>query len=91
MLQTKRPGTLYHGWHIEVIRQDNEFCFQCYPPQSNFCDDASAHGSFEAAWAAACHFVDRELAIVALMDCVADWFDRAKIDQAEYWNLTRFD
>lgn len=91
MLKTKRPGTFYHGWHIEVVRQGSEFCFQCYPPQSDFCNDASAHASIDAAWVAACDFVDRELAILAVMNCLTDWFDRGKISEAEYWNLTSFD
>lgn len=94
MLQTQAL-TVYHGWAIEVVRQDNEFdsefYFACYAPTlPDFCNDGEGYADEAAAFAAACEFVDREMAIQALLGVANDWFSTGQISEAEYWNLTNF-
>jgi|GEM_PF-1124312 len=92
MRRIKPQGISYHGWLIQVVRAQDGFRFHCYPPKlKDFCNDASAHSSFKAAIKAACHFVDREVAILALIDRIGDWLEAGKISEDEYWNLSSFD
>jgi hypothetical protein len=92
MLKTQLTGIPYHGWHIEVVRQNEEFLFRCYPPQvTYFCNNASTYRSFRMALVAARHFVNREVAVLALMKQTAAWFNTGKISEVEYWDLISFD
>ena len=92
MRKLKPQGISYHGWQIQVVRRKDGFRFHCYPPKlQDFCDDAAEYSSFRAAVAAACQFVDREVAILALLDRIGDWLAAGKISEDEYWNLTSFD
>lgn len=92
MHQLKSQNIVYHGWQIQVVQCNDGFHFHCYPPKlTDFCNDAAEYSSFQAAIAAACQFVDREIAILALLDRVADWLASGKITEDEYWNLTSFD
>jgi len=90
MLRTESQIT-HHGWQIEVVSEAEEFFFQCYHPDlPDFCNDGSTHSTFEAALAAACYFIDREVAIQALLEVVESWMRTGKISEDEYWNLTDF-
>ncbi|MBD2093156.1 hypothetical protein H6F67_25250 [Microcoleus sp. FACHB-1515] len=92
MRKLKPQGIVYHGWQIQVVRHKASFRFHCYPPKlTDCCDDAAEYSSFRAAITAACRFVDREVAILALLDRVGDWLASGKITEDEYWNLTSFD
>ncbi|HEY9622736.1 MAG TPA: hypothetical protein V6C78_20430 [Crinalium sp.] len=91
MLKIKPKRITYHGWQIQVLMQDGKFCFRCYPPNlADFCNDGSSHISFKGALAAACHFVNREVAILALLRAVDEWLEDGRINEDEYWNLTNF-
>jgi hypothetical protein len=92
MLKTQSQAIPYHGWLIEVVPQGGEFVFQCYPPQlTEFCNDATAYASSKAALVAGCHFIDREIAVLTLIEQVAEWLESGQISEEEYWNLTSFD
>lgn len=91
MLRTESQAIFHHGWQIEVVSEVEEFFFQCYHPDlPDFCNDGSAHSTFEAALAAARCFIDREVAIQALLEVVESWMWAGKISEDEYWNLTNF-
>lgn len=91
MLRTESQLISHHGWQIEVVSEAEEFFFQCYHPNlPSFCNDGSAHSSFGAALAAARHFIDREVAIQALLGVVETWMRTGTISEDEYWNLTNF-
>lgn len=94
MLQTQHRAA-YHGWSIEVVQQedefDSEFYFECYAPTlPDFCNDGEGYADRESAFAAACEFIDREIAIQALLEVTNDWFRSGQISETEYWNLTNF-
>ncbi|MBD1998954.1 hypothetical protein H6F88_22415 [Oculatella sp. FACHB-28] len=91
MLRIESQTISHHGWKIEVVREAEEFFFQCYHPDlPDFCNDGSAHSTAETAFAAARHFIDREVAIQALLEVVETWMRTGKISEDEYWNLTDF-
>lgn len=91
MRKLKLQGILYHGWQIQVVRREDNFRFQCYPPKlQEFCNDAAEYSSFRAALTAACRFIDREVAILALLDRIGEWLESGKITEDEYWNLSSF-
>jgi len=91
MPETQSESLLYNGWHIEIVQRGDRFFFQCYPPELlDFCNDAVAYGSYREAFIAACHFVDRETAILALISQANVWLENCRISEAEYWNLTTF-
>lgn len=97
MLQTqsRKSRTPYHGWSIAVVRQgselDLEFYFECYAPTlPDFCNDGEGYADENTAFAAACEFIDREIAIQALLEVASEWFYTGQICEAEYWNLTNF-
>lgn len=92
MLRTEPQFITYHGWDIKVVMNQDEFSFECYPPTlPDFCNDGMAYASLNDAIAAACYFVDREIAILALMDVVTDWLEDGTVSEDEYWQLTSFD
>jgi hypothetical protein len=92
ILKIKPKRIRYHGWLIQVLMQDGKFCFRCYPPHlADFCNDGSLHLSFRAALGAACQFINREVAILAVLTTVDEWLEDGKISEAEYWNLTSFE
>lgn len=91
MLKTEHKRISYHGWDVEVMMENNEFFFGCYPPDSaKFCNDGSTYPSLKSALAAAYHHVDREIAIMALLEVAWEWLEDDKISEDEYWNLTDF-
>jgi hypothetical protein len=91
MLRIESQIISHHGWQIEVVREAEEFFFQCYHPDlPDFCNDGSAHSTAKAALTAARHFIDREVAIQALLEVVETWMRTGKISEDEYWNLTDF-
>jgi hypothetical protein len=92
MLKIKPKRISYHGWQIQVLMQDGKFGFRCYPPKlADFCNDGSLHLSFKAALLAACQFINREIAILAVLEVVDEWLEDSKISETEYWNLTSFE
>ena len=97
MLRIEPKSIFYHGWFIDfAVNQtlvgNDEFVFECYPPaMPDFCNDGLAYFTLEDALKAACSFVDREIAILTLMDVVKEWLEKGNISEAEYWELTSFD
>jgi hypothetical protein len=82
----------YHGWQLEILREEANFRFRCYHPVlPDYCDDGYVYSSVEQALAAACDFVDREIAIKALFDIAEGWLVTGKITDVEYWQLTDFE
>ncbi|HEY9763292.1 MAG TPA: hypothetical protein V6D07_12255 [Trichocoleus sp.] len=91
MLTAQPFPIVYHGWSTQVIQQDNEFYFECYPPElQDFCNDGMFYPSCETALQAACEFIDREIAIQAIFVVVGEWLALGQVNEAEYWNLTNF-
>ncbi|NEQ29440.1 MAG: hypothetical protein F6K04_00255 [Leptolyngbya sp. SIO4C5] len=91
MLATQFNCLSYHGWQIQVAQEDQDFYFECYPPdQLDFCNDGEYYSDRTAAFCAAREFVDRELAIQALLDIAEEWLESGCISETEYWNLTDF-
>lgn len=92
MFETLPQVIAYHGWQIEVLPHEVEFLFCCYHPAlPDYCNDGQAYANYQTALKAACQFIDREIAIQALVDVVNDWWVSGKVSDAEYWNLTDFD
>jgi hypothetical protein len=97
MLRIELKSIFYHGWFINLVTNktfvgSDEFIFECYPPTiPDFCNDGLAYPTLEDALKAACSFVDREIAILTLMDVVKEWLEKGIIEEAEYWELTSFD
>lgn len=92
MLTVNVPKIHYHGWEIEIKACGFEFSFGCYAPgYSNALDDAESYPTKAAALSAAQAFVDRELAILSLIELANDWSIKELINEEEYWNLTDFD
>lgn len=82
----------YHGWHIEILSVASGFVFQCYPPDmADFLDAGEEYSDYPTALQAAYTFVDREIAIQALLEVMNEWLWRGLISEAEYWNLTNFE
>lgn len=91
MLTTESQGIDYRGWRIQVVSEAQEFYFECYAPDLlDGCNDGCLYPDWHTALHAACHFIDRELAILAVLDIVNDWFAAGLVSEAEYWNLTDF-
>lgn len=91
MLTTRVLRLLHCGWSIELTQAHGEFYFECYLPNANHsCSDGAAYLSQEAASSAACEFIERELAILALIDLLNSWRALGVISNAEYWQLTDF-
>lgn len=92
MLRIQSKGIHYHGWQFEICAQEEEFFFQCYHPElPDFCNDGLVYPSLKSASAAAYEFIDREIAIQALLEVVGEWLQREQISEQEYWNLTDFE
>jgi hypothetical protein len=92
MLTTTSPRIAYHGWQFEIVEADQAFSFECYAPDlPEFMNDAEVYPDWQTAHAAACQFVDREIAIAALINLANDWLAAGLITEDEYWNLTSFD
>jgi hypothetical protein len=92
MFQTAPRTIQYHGWEIEILADAEETWFRCYHSSlPDFCNDGWAYPDEQSAFVAACAFVDREIAVLALIDLVQDWWVNHLISDEEYWNLTRFD
>jgi hypothetical protein len=92
ILKTVSNSIPYHGWQIEVVSEVEEFVFRCYHPiLPDFCNDGCAYSSFRRALVAACYFVDREIAIRALIEVSEEWLLSGRISEEEYWNLTNFE
>ena len=82
----------YHGWQFEVLLENCNFRFRCYHPMlPDYCDDGQVYDTVEQALTAACHFIDREIAIRALFDIIEGWLSTGKISEEEYWQLTDFE
>jgi hypothetical protein len=91
MLTTQFPRLLHCGWSIELVQEQDEFYFECYLPNANHsCSNGAAYLSQEAASSAACEFVEREIAVLALIDLANGWWEQGVISEAEYWQLTDF-
>jgi hypothetical protein len=81
----------YHDWQVEIVSFDQDFMFECYPPNfPDFINNGETYSAPETALRAAYHFIDREIAIKALMDVVEEWLEAGLIDEDEYWQLTSF-
>jgi hypothetical protein len=81
----------YHNWHIEIIEASSGFVFQCYPPDlPDFLDAGEEYQDYETALQAARCFVDREIAIRALLELANEWWWLGLVTEDEYWNLTNF-
>jgi hypothetical protein len=81
----------HHGWRIEILPQLAAFTFQCYPPElDDFVDAGEYYDDQERAVQAAYDFVEREIAIRALLEIASEWFWDGLITEAEYWHLTNF-
>lgn len=92
MLTINVPNFHYHGWKIEIKACGSEFYFGCYAPgYVDAMDNAEAYTTQVAALMAAQAFVDRELAILSLIELANDWLAKGLISEEEYWNLTDFD
>lgn len=92
MLTTASPRIAHHGWQIEIVPFEDAFCFECYAPNlPDFMNDAEVYSDWETACVAAREFVDREIAIGALINLVNEWLAAGLISEDEYWNLTSFD
>jgi hypothetical protein len=82
----------YRDWQIEILPLDQDFMFGCYPPDfPDFINDGETYPDVETAFDAACHFVDREIAIKALLNLAEEWLDAGLIDGEEYWQITSFE
>lgn len=81
----------YHGWYITLSENRSAFTFQCYPPElQDFIDSGEEFADQETALQEARTFVDREIAIQAILDVINEWFWSGLISEEEYWNLTNF-
>jgi hypothetical protein len=87
------PATVnYHGWEIEVVQDASGFTVQCYPPDlKDFLDAGEEYTDYQTALQAACAFVDREIAIRAILEVANEWLWLGLVCEEEYWNLTNFE
>ncbi|PSN18331.1 hypothetical protein C7271_13105 [filamentous cyanobacterium CCP5] len=91
MLKTQLSPTVRQGWQIQVSAEKGVFYFECCPPGCQApCDDGLYYPTQEAAFAAACEFVDREVAVLATIKVANEWLATGLIEEEEYWNLTDF-
>lgn len=91
MLATQFNCLSYHGWEIQVSQEAQDFYFECYPPdQLDFCNNGEYYSDRATAFIAACEFIDREIALQALLEIAEEWLDLGRISETEYWNLTDF-
>lgn len=91
MLTAQSSPITYHGWSTRVVQEDEEFYFECYPPEfQDFCNDGVSYPDGETAFQAACEFIDREIAIQAILAVAGEWLASGQVSEAEYWNLTNF-
>jgi hypothetical protein len=92
MINIEFGGTPYHGWLIEVVSHgNNRFSFRCYCSElEGFHDDGSTHRSYRSALIAGCRFIDREVALSALLNALEELMRDEKISIEEYWNLANF-
>ncbi len=82
----------YHGWHIEISEHEAAFTFQCYPPDlPDFLDAGEEYLDLKTALQEAYQFVDREIAIRAMLEVLNTWLLNGIISEDEYWNLTNFE
>lgn len=92
MLTTTSSLITHYGWQIQIVPFEQAFCFECYAPDMpDFMNDAEVYSDWETACMAARQFIEREMAIGALINLVNDWLAAGLIDEDEYWNLTSFD
>lgn len=91
MLNIEPSGTSYHGWLVEIVPHQNRFSFRCYCSElEGFHEDGSTYRSYRSALIAGYRFIDREVALVALMSALEDLMRDEKISLEEYWNLANF-
>lgn len=91
MLKAQLHKTVRHGWHIEIGEDKGAFYFECSPPEYPApCDDGLYYTSREAALEAAYDFVEREVALLGLIEVANDWLEAGLISEKEYWNMTDF-
>jgi hypothetical protein len=91
MLKSEPKRMHYHGWLLEIVPDGECFKFDAYHPElPGGMNEGEAYGSFESALVAGCDFIDREVAIQALLDIVGEWLENGNICADEYWTLTNF-
>ena len=91
MLKSEPNRMPYHGWLLEVIPDGDSFRFDAYHPSvPGGMNEGEAYNSFAAALVAGRHFIDREVAIQALLDVLGTLLEDEKISCDEYWSLTSF-
>ena len=91
MLDTQPNTAVYHGWRITLTQEDTGVYFECLPPSGcGGCDDGFCYPTPAVALTAACEFIDREIAVLALINLADEWFSAGLIDPEEYWSLTDF-
>jgi hypothetical protein len=82
----------YHSWQIELVTVPSGVVFQCYPPDlDSFLDAGEEYTDYASALEAAHAFVDREIAIRALLETTHEWLWQGLISEDEYWALTNFE
>lgn len=92
MLTTSFSRLPYHGWLIQIVPEQQSFVFECYAPGLlDYMNDAQSYTDWSRAYAAACQFIDREIAVEALIEEANGWLAAGLITDNEYWNLTCFD
>lgn len=87
----KSNGFFHHDWFIEVVPSGSRFSFHCHHPKlEGYQQDGATYPTTEAAVKAGCYFIDRELALAALLDALEELISDQKISPEEYWNLSNF-
>lgn len=91
MLYVTSYGVSHHDWFVESVPHGRHFRFRCeHPYLEGLQQDGSIYPTCEAALIAGCQFVDREMAISALINALEELMSKEKISLDEYWNLANF-
>lgn len=93
MLSIHSLQTTHLGWTIQITQYENEFYFECYAPNLDsygYSNDGELYSDVASAFAAAYDFVNREVAIQALITVANEWLEAGHVSEDEYWNLTDF-
>lgn len=91
MLSIHSRQTTHLGWTIQITEDENEFYFECCAPNvDSYSNDGELYSDVASAFAAAHEFVNREIAIQALITVANEWLEAGQVSEDEYWNLTDF-
>ena len=91
MPNAKINHAYHHGWKIQVIEHLSKFSFRCHHfDLEEWQYNGATYCSYNEALCAGRNFIDREIALLSLINLFEELMQEGKLTLDEYWNLANF-